>query len=1023
MADENIKLFLKKVTQEILYNVTFSHEKNTGSGSNLNIYALSRQFKERVGNKPMNFFGLINNTDNEGWFEFVRESPGLFLDGYIVSIDDEEDIAAYKHYNSHSLPFYDNNVIWSSSFAKYREMLLIAACNLVYENDGSVDVNAYTDKNGNTPLHFIAALPGTHLDDFNLFKYLLDAGADPTIENSDGINILHVLAGRIKAEKDEDGDVIFGEGRIDAVCWEYGYRQAILNYLSQKLSCTRLFYLANRAGRDGNTVMHEWAMSTLDIDFVKQQSEAELEPNLVMKENKLALKLIKFGGNLKTMNNMGLLPIHFCVHPEVLEFLVREGAVCRVRNYQGDTPLLFILKYFVALPMALLAFPKYQYGYENVVRDVFDFVVNDGVLKRSRCDPIFVVEQLRKVIEKQEIKEMAWITDNQGVSPLEVVLICIRLVCCRQRANLPLGIFLRILSQFVTIPTNQNSLKHHNNKRKSPLHVLLNVEGVYADVDRIHSTDTSFIIQSLELLLQHGIEVNAVDAKGQTALHICCLHYKRNRILFGQCAQILMNQNALIDLEDNSGNSVQDILANNDELKSICIQTKRKVHCHSRRHQSQVIQLAASTNVKVVNKKYRYFSELPIGTGAFSCVYVAIKDENEDKISKLTNCSTSALKRLEKARVDPKEIKREMDLLLSISRNCENIVDYYETVDVKSFYYIALELMEGDLELFVKDSDMVEAMVQDPAIKVNATRDIVKGLAFLHENKFLHRDLKPGNILYAVYPTLCFKIGDFGLAKNISSSHTLTSTRGTGAMAPGTRCWMAPELVSLQSRDHTMESDVFVLGLVIHYLLTLGKHAFASGTEEQATHVIERRVVDMNLAIDESLSNEAKHFIQLILAKKPERRPPANSLPQHPFLWSDKKKIKFLMAVGDQVEAANPRKHPNSALENCLQLTDIGIEIGKHSWDLQIPDLYHEMTTAWKHKKYRTYTLIDLVRFIRNAYHHKEEHSPGFKVKLENNIFLKEFPTLFFDVYLVLSNKGFLQDSSRTNIRDVIDEI
>ncbi len=51
-------------------------------------------------------------------------------------------------------------------------------------------------------------------------------------------------------------------------------------------------------------------------------------------------------------------------------------------------------------------------------------------------------------------------------------------------------------------------------------------------------------------------------------------------------------------------------------------------------------------------------------------------------------------------------------------------------------------------------------------------QDIVKGLRFLYENKVIHRDLKPDNILcFGDHPVA--KIGDFGLARVSSAQSTI----------------------------------------------------------------------------------------------------------------------------------------------------------------------------------------------------------------------------------------------------------
>jgi serine/threonine protein kinase len=220
-----------------------------------------------------------------------------------------------------------------------------------------------------------------------------------------------------------------------------------------------------------------------------------------------------------------------------------------------------------------------------------------------------------------------------------------------------------------------------------------------------------------------------------------------------------------------------------------------------------------------VVEKYRYSNQDSIGAGAFSNIFVAIKDENVDSTSGTTDCRAYALKRIDKAKINPREIKREIRTLLSISGKCENIIKCHESVEDSFFQYLCLELMDGDLNEFVTNNGVNKFLRENTARRVRATKEIIDGLAFLHEQKYIHRDLKPGNILYTTDPCLQFKIADFGLTKNMSTFSTMTSTRGSGvAMAPGTRCWMAPELVCMKSRDHTEESDLFSMGLVIHYL-------------------------------------------------------------------------------------------------------------------------------------------------------------------------------------------------------------
>ena len=235
-------------------------------------------------------------------------------------------------------------------------------------------------------------------------------------------------------------------------------------------------------------------------------------------------------------------------------------------------------------------------------------------------------------------------------------------------------------------------------------------------------------------------------------------------------------------------------------------------------------------------------------------------------------------------------------------------------------------------------------------------------------------------------------------------------------MAAGTRCWMAPELVSMKTTGHTQQSDVFSLGLVLHYLFTLGKHPFE--TEGEPAHVIERKIAEMPPKLDPLLGPEASSCLQILLAKNPVKRPSAAYLNQHPFLWSDRKKIEFLKAVGDQPEAVNPAKKPNSELEQRLQATNTGGRVRLRTWDAVIPQIYQEMTEAWTQKKYRTDKLIDLIRFIRNAYAHKQERSVQFQRYLDENIFTRSFPSLVLDVFGVVQQLSL--DQSCREISDVL---
>jgi serine/threonine-protein kinase len=100
------------------------------------------------------------------------------------------------------------------------------------------------------------------------------------------------------------------------------------------------------------------------------------------------------------------------------------------------------------------------------------------------------------------------------------------------------------------------------------------------------------------------------------------------------------------------------------------------------------------------------------------------------------------------------------------------------------------------------------AATRSPALAFSSIRDVAKGLAYAHQRKILHRDVKPGNIL--LYPGPQAKLSDFGTAR-----FAPTATRFQTEV--GTQGYMAPEHAYGRPR---FASDVFSLGLTAYEQLT-----------------------------------------------------------------------------------------------------------------------------------------------------------------------------------------------------------
>ncbi|CAK4148505.1 unnamed protein product [Aphanomyces euteiches] len=116
-------------------------------------------------------------------------------------------------------------------------------------------------------------------------------------------------------------------------------------------------------------------------------------------------------------------------------------------------------------------------------------------------------------------------------------------------------------------------------------------------------------------------------------------------------------------------------------------------------------------------------------------------------------------------------IESEINLLKKLHH--ENIVKYYNTIKEDDFLYIVLEYMEnGSLAQFMKKF----GTLSETLVAMYITQ-VLRGLAYLHAQGVLHRDVKGANILTTKDGLV--KIADFGVAIKLNEAQKSNSVVGS----------------------------------------------------------------------------------------------------------------------------------------------------------------------------------------------------------------------------------------------------
>ncbi len=212
----------------------------------------------------------------------------------------------------------------------------------------------------------------------------------------------------------------------------------------------------------------------------------------------------------------------------------------------------------------------------------------------------------------------------------------------------------------------------------------------------------------------------------------------------------------------------------------------------------------------------RYELVAPLGSGAMGSVY-RVRDRSRDEVVALKIVAA-------KDEEDRARLRGEIGALSGT--NHENIVHLYEVGVVEDGVYFTMECIEG--ESLAAWAGRPPESLEEVERRVEIVRQLLAALEHLHSRGFLHRDVKPANVIVCGKPETevretsspRVKLLDFGLATHRLAA--LTAEQG----AAGTPLYMAAEQIA-GNRGVDARADLYSTGAVLYHLLT-GRAPFRS---------------------------------------------------------------------------------------------------------------------------------------------------------------------------------------------------
>lgn len=300
------------------------------------------------------------------------------------------------------------------------------------------------------------------------------------------------------------------------------------------------------------------------------------------------------------------------------------------------------------------------------------------------------------------------------------------------------------------------------------------------------------------------------------------------------------------------------------------------------------------------------FEKPRIGKGAFSNIYkgqhihtklpVAVKEMPYDKIKKIQE-----------------NVKREFSLLKTLDHpNIIKLYDVFFDESSKNIYFMIDLYDNGDLSNYLNGRKIKEKYVK------GYMRQIKDGLEYLYNQKILHRDLKPQNILVSKEKTLI--ITDFGFARYFETDIMLQTICGSPL-------YMAPEI--LLKKKYNSMSDLWSVGVIMYEMLC-GNVPYESKNLIDLIYKIKKKDIVFPLQITTKISHECNSLLISLLQKNPNTRCSWDIFFSHSWFLTDEinDEENKLLEISIKPGSSLPNLFKHRSIKESISIHDSNEETG-----------------------------------------------------------------------------------------------